>query len=66
MLLEDFEKWRISKNNHSILQDENSEENFGIFFQHYTVGKGWFEMVADLGWQIHQLQVCVENLLEEI
>jgi hypothetical protein len=66
MLFEEFEKWCNNPSNFSVLADECSEDNFSIFFQSFYYGKSFFEVLADLGWQIHQLQACVEGILEDI
>lgn len=61
MLMEDFKKWRY--NNGSCLED--TIDNFNIFYQQCCLGKSFVEMLADLAYQIHDLQVCVEGLIED-
>lgn len=66
MLYEDFHKWRKDRNNNSPFTCDDSEDNFEIFFQQYTSGKSFEEMVADFAYQIHCLQESVEGLLEDL
>jgi len=66
MLWQQYEEWRNNPDNNSMLGDENSSDNFSIFYQQYSVGKGWFEMMADLAYQIAELQTIAEGLIEDL
>lgn len=66
MMLEAYQKWLKDPNNNSSLGSEDSADNFSIFYQHHCVGKGWFEMLADLAYQVYELQVCIDGILEDL
>lgn len=66
MLMDSFNKWRLDKNNGSALGAEESEDNFSIFYQQDRFTKTPYEIQCDLAYQIYQLQVCVEGLIEEM
>lgn len=57
MLLEKFTKFCGEK--------KEPEDNFHTFYQQESLGKSFTEMMADLGWQIYQLQVCIDGLIED-
>ena len=66
--MEEFKKWRHNPENISSLKDEDSEDNFDIFYQYYTLDKqlGSFQaVITDLAYQIYELQVCVEGLIQD-
>lgn len=65
MLMDEFKDWRYRSDNHSSLGSEESPENFSIFYQHYSCGKNFMEMLYDLAYQIYELQTCMEGLIEE-
>lgn len=65
MLMDEFKKWRINPDNKSSLGDQDSQENFDIFCQYYTQQHTFFDMFTNLAYQIYELQVCVEGLLED-
>jgi hypothetical protein len=65
MLMDEFKTWRYRSDNHSALGSEESPDNFSIFYQEYTVGKNFMEMLNDLAYQIYELQTCMEGILEE-
>ncbi len=64
MLLDEFNKWCLTSECKSLPYKE-TEDLFDVFYQHQTMGKTFFEMVKDLAFEIYQLQVCVEGLIEE-
>lgn len=66
MLMPAFKKWRIDPNNKSSLGDEDSEDNFSIFFQHHCFGKNFMDMLSDLAYQVYELQVVVDGLIEDM
>jgi len=66
MLMDEFNSWRLDPNNGSSLGEENSENNFSIFYQQYSVGKGFMTMLSVLAHQVYELQVVVEGLIEDI
>lgn len=66
MLMEEFKKWRTNPNNLSPYADEDSEDNFSIFYQHHCVGKGFMLMLCDLAYQVYELQEIVEGLIEDL
>jgi hypothetical protein len=63
--MEEFKKWRYDPGNLSCLGDEDSEDNFGIFYQYYTQQQSFFEMLAKLAHQIYELQVCMEGIIQD-
>lgn len=65
MMMEEYKAWLANPDNKSSLGDEDSPDNFSIFFQHHCVGKGFMVMLADLAYQIYELQVIVEGLIED-
>ena len=65
-MMEAFEEWRKQPDNHSPYGDEDSEENFSIFYQHLCFGKGFVAMLADLAYQVYELQVCMEGVIEDM
>ncbi len=64
MFIESFDRWRWDPDNKSILGTEESQDNFDIYYMHYTYGMNYMTMFADLAYQIYELQVCVEGLIE--
>lgn len=66
MLFKEYHEWRKDPNNMSSLGDEDSQENFSIFYQYYRQGDGFVVMMADLAYQIVMLQAVVEGLLEDL
>lgn len=65
MLMDEFKKWRYLPDNLSSLGTEDSEDNFGIFYQYYTQQQSFFDMLTKLAHQIYELQVCVEGLIQD-
>ena len=65
MLMEEFEKWRVDTENKSIFQDQNDATNFSIFFYELTSFMTFKEILEELAWQIYELQVCMEGVLED-
>jgi hypothetical protein len=57
MLIEDFLKYCENK--------PGSQEEFDVFFQEHCFGKTFFEMIAMIGWEVYQLQMCMEGLIED-
>jgi len=66
MLMDEFNNWRLDPNNKSSLGDEDSEENFFIFYRHYCRSQGIYGMLSILAHQVYELQVCIEGLIEDI
>lgn len=65
MMMQEYQAW-LKSDNKSELGDEDSPDNFSIFYQHNRVGKGFMEMLSDLAYQVYELQVIVEGLLEDL
>ena len=64
MLMEDFNAW-IYKKNHPFLSD-NIKDNFEIFYQENQFGKTFFDMLAELAYQIYEMQECIEGIIEDM
>lgn len=63
MLMQELDTWKCKKD---LFGCEIDEDLFGIFVQEYFCGKSWCEMFAILAYQIYELQVCIEGLLEDM
>lgn len=63
MLMERLEKWKCDK---GMFGCEVDEDIFGIFVQESFVGKSWVEMFAALAYEVYELQVCMEGLIEDM
>lgn len=66
MMLHSYQIWLKDPENKSCLGSEDSPDNFSIFYQYYCVGKGFMEMLADLAYEVYELQVCMEGILEDL
>lgn len=66
MLMHDFEDWGASYADLNPDCELKEDELFEIFYQQHHVGKGFMLMMCELAFEIYQLQVCVEGLLEDI
>ena len=64
MLLENLEKW-CQHQNPPIPMEEVNEDVFSVFYQEHSVGKGFVMMLSDLAYEVFQLQVCIEGLIED-
>lgn len=64
MLMEDIEKWR-KKQAPPMFKSDIDEDIFSVFFQEHSVGKGFMQMISELAYEIYELQVCVDGLLED-
>ena len=60
MLMNQFQAW-LEKNSDL----EPCLENFSLFYNDLNRETGWYDMLAELAFQIYHLQVCVEGLFEE-
>ena len=65
MIFEELEKWRL-KQSPCILLNEIDEDNFSSFYQEQNCGKTFFEMMSALAYEIYELQVCVDGLIQEL
>jgi hypothetical protein len=63
MLMDALTKWKCKKD---MFGCEIDEDLFSIFYQEYSCGKSFCEMFCDLAYQIYELQVCVDGLLEDL
>ena len=64
MLMEAVEKWR-KKQAPPMFKSDIDEGIFSIFFQEHCVGKSFMVMLTELAYEIYELQVCVDGLLED-
>jgi hypothetical protein len=62
--MEDFHKWLL-EDNKSCLGSEVSKDNFSIFYQNHTFGQNFAEMLHNLAYQVYELQVCMEGMIED-
>lgn len=66
MLIEEFEKWKKSPFGFEYAgQYPDEQDLFGIFYQGHTCGQSIAEVINKLAWQIYNLQVCIEGLIED-
>ena len=63
MLMEYFEAWK--KNHFNMVASLPEREQFEAFFEDYDKSDLYYTMTEELGWQIYQLQVCMEGLLAD-
>lgn len=62
MFMDQFEKWdKVDGSKH----DYEMEDRFSIFYQQQMAGKSFFEMLYELAYQMYEMQVCIEGLLED-
>lgn len=62
MLMDEFFKWK----KYSAIDCKHSEEElFSLFFQEHEAGHTFFQMICNLAYEIMELQVCVEGLIED-
>ncbi len=64
MLLDEFNKWCLT-DQCTLLPYKETEDLFDVFYQNSITGRAFVEMLKDLAFEIYQLQVCVEGLIEE-
>lgn len=64
MLIEAVEKWR-KKQTPPMFKSDIDEDIFSIFFQEHCVGKSFMIMLTELAYEVYELQVCVDGLLED-
>ena len=62
MLMEKLNAWKMVNNQFGCEVDENL---FSMFFQENEFGKTFFENICDLAYEVYQLQICMEGLLED-
>lgn len=63
MFLEQVEKWKCKT---GIFGCEMDEDYFDVFYQENSIGKNFMSLLAELGYQIYELQICIEGLIEDI
>lgn len=63
MLMNEYDEWRSEQ---SADLQEIDEDNFSIFFQQRSFGKTFVEMMALLAYEIYELQVCMEGVVEDM
>ena len=64
MLIDEFQTWRESGLSKYIPYTDE-EDLFIIFCNQRNTGKDVQQVFFDILWQIYQLQICVEGILEE-
>lgn len=60
MIMTQFQAW-LAKN----ADLDPCQEAFSMFYNELNRETGWYEMLAELAFQIYHLQICVEGLLQE-
>lgn len=63
MLLHQLEKW---KNKKQMLDYQIDQDIFASFYEEVTNGSDLFEMITTLAYQIYEMQVCMEGILEDL
>jgi hypothetical protein len=70
MLMQEFEEWREENEiQYEILSKDPSQKEynlFSIFYQNRSFGENFSEMCMNLAFDIYNLQVCVEGLIEDM
>jgi len=61
MLMEEYKKWGFESGSCK----EDTDANFMIFYNGRCMGESPMYLFYDLAKQIHDLQVCVEGLIED-
>lgn len=62
MLMEKLNRWKCEQGIFGCEMDQNL---FGHFVQETFACQSWLEMFATLAYEIYELQVCVEGLIED-
>ena len=62
MLMQKFEEWKIAKD---LIGCEIDEDLFSVFYQEISAGKTFMEMLCLLAYQMYEVQICMEGLIEE-
>ena len=65
MLMKDFHKWRMDPKNCSPHHDGCSKECFEEFYCSSTEHKSLLIVMQELAYQIYELQVCIDGLIED-
>ena len=63
MMQTQFTRWRLKNKRCSLCND--TEDNFSIFFHEQFVDKDLMEIMSDMAYQIYQMQVCIDGLIED-
>lgn len=63
MITDQLDAWKVKK---EMFGCEIDEDLFSIFFQEQYIGKSFMEIMCDLAYAIHELEVCVDGLIEDV
>lgn len=63
MLMDEYVEWKSEQKSELLGWDE--EDQFSVFYQHRCFGKTFVEMLHALAYEVYELQVCVEGLIED-
>jgi|HubBroStandDraft_3_1064219.scaffolds.fasta_scaffold10928_6 hypothetical protein len=66
MFIEQYRNWCKEDARKRYEAGDEQYDKFSCFYQENSVGKTFMEMLCEQAWQIWQLQVCVEGLLEDL
>ena len=65
MLMESLERW-VKEQNPPLSIRDLDEDTFSIFYQEFSAGKTFVEMLCLLAYETYELQVCMDGILEDI
>lgn len=63
MLMIEFDTWRSQQRPD---HQESDEDSFETFYEHNYFRKSTVEILKKLAYEIYELQVCMEGVLEEL
>lgn len=65
MLMQEFKQWRLVPKNIERVKQETLDDQFDIFYKEYFNQVGLNQIILELASQVHDLQICIEGLIED-